>query len=223
MMKNVGLIFPHQLLEDTTVFAACDELILVEEQLFFRQFSFHKRKLAYHRATMKQYDFYLKSKGFRVNYIDTNDERSDIRTLIQRLSFEEIQLVHYIDPTDNWLEKRLQSTATAFNVSLEKHPSPLFLNDSEDFASFIARKKLFQTEFYKAQRTKRNLLMVADGGPQGGKWSFDEDNRKRYPKGFNPPLVDIPMKSSFDEEAFAYVEKHFSANPGSLSDSWNYP
>ena len=105
MMKNVGLIFPHQLIEDTSVFTACDVLILVEEFLFFRQFSFHKRKLAYHRATMKQYEFFLQSKGFTVRYIDTDDERSDIRILIQRLSTEEMNLVHYIDPTDNWLEK----------------------------------------------------------------------------------------------------------------------
>ena len=223
MMKNVGVIFPHQLLEDTTVFAACDELILVEEFLFFRQFSFHKRKLAYHRSTMKQYESFLQSKGFTVRYIDTNDERSDIRTLIQSLSMSNPPIIHYIDPTDNWLERRLQSTATTFNVSLEKHPSPLFLNDSEDFTSFSARKKLFQTEFYKAQRTKRNLLMDADGGPQGGKWSFDEDNRKRYPKGLKPPAVDVPKTTSFDDEAFAYVEKHFSANPGLLNDSWNYP
>lgn len=222
-MKNVGLIFPHQLTEDTTVFAVCDELILVEEYLFFRQFSFHKRKLAYHRSTMKQYESFLQSKGYTVRYIDTNDERSDIRRLLQYLSTLNVSIVHYIDPTDNWLEKRIKSTATSFSVSLEKHPSSLFLNDTEDFASFSARKKLFQTEFYKAQRTKRNLLMAADGGPQGGKWSFDEDNRKRYPKGLKPPDVDIPKKSSFDEEAFAYVEKHFPANPGSLFDSWNYP
>ena len=223
MMKNVGLIFPHQLMEDTGVFNACDEVYLVEECLFFRQFSFHKRKLAYHRATMKQYEFYLQAKGFTVLYIDAKDERSDIRTLIQSLSMSNPPIIHYIDPTDNWLEKRLKSSAKEIHVSLEKHPSPLFLNETDDFAPFSTRKKLFQTEFYKAQRIQRNFLMEADGGPKGGKWSFDEDNRKRYPKGLKPPEVDAPMKSSFDEEAFAYVEKHFSANPGSLSDSWNYP
>ena len=41
-MKSIGLIFPHQLMEDTTIFATCDEVFLVEEFLFFRQFSFHK-------------------------------------------------------------------------------------------------------------------------------------------------------------------------------------
>jgi deoxyribodipyrimidine photolyase-related protein len=222
-MKSIGLIFPHQLMEDTTIFTTCDEVFLVEEFLFFRQFSFHKRKLAYHRATMKQYEFYLKSKGFRVNYIDTNDERSDVRTLIQFLTTSEPPIIHYIDPTDNWLEKRIKSTATTFNVFLEKHPSPMFLNGADDFAAFTTRKKLFQTEFYKAQRIKRNLMMDTDGAPQGGKWSFDEDNRKRYPKGLKPPDVDLPKKSSFDEEANRYVEKHFSTNPGSLNDSWNYP
>jgi deoxyribodipyrimidine photolyase-related protein len=223
MMKNVGLIFPHQLMEDTGVFNACDEVYLVEECLFFRQFSFHKRKLAYHRATMKQYESFLQENGFSVRYIDTSDERSDIRTLIQGFSTEGISVVHYIDPTDNWLEKRLKSSAKAFHVSLEKHPSPLFLNESDDFAPFSTRKKLFQTEFYKAQRIQRNFLMDADGGPKGGKWSFDEDNRKRYPKGLKPPVVETPKKSIFDEEAIQYVDEHFPLNPGSLKDSWHYP
>lgn len=222
-MKDIGLIFPHQLVKDTQIFSGCKELFLVEEFLFFRQFSFHKRKLSFHRSSMKQYESFLQSQGFTVRYIDTNDERSDIRELVKFLSSDGVQVVRYMDPTDHWLEKRLTFTSDAVNLSLIKHPSPLFLNDTEDFTSFTTKKKLFQTEFYKAQRTKRNLMMEAGGGPRGGKWSFDEDNRKRYPKGLVPPQVEVPQKTLFDVEANEYVEKNFASNPGLLQDSWNYP
>ena len=36
--------------------------------------------------------------------------------------------------------------------------------------------------FYKGTRQKLNILMKKDGTPEGGKWSFDEDNRKNFQK-----------------------------------------
>ncbi len=36
--------------------------------------------------------------------------------------------------------------------------------------------------FYKETRKKLNILMSKDGNPEGGKWSFDEDNRKKITK-----------------------------------------
>ena len=40
--------------------------------------------------------------------------------------------------------------------------------------------------FYKQARLKLNLLVNPKGKPEGGKWSFDEENRKKIPK--NSPL-----------------------------------
>ena len=38
-------------------------------------------------------------------------------------------------------------------------------------------KKPFMANFYKIARNKTDILMDK-GKPKGGKWSFDEDNRK---------------------------------------------
>ena len=35
--------------------------------------------------------------------------------------------------------------------------------------------------FYKQQRIEKNILML-DDNPIGGKWSFDEENRKKFQK-----------------------------------------
>ena len=37
-------------------------------------------------------------------------------------------------------------------------------------------------------RIKFNILMDKDGVPEGGKWSFDDENRKRMPKNINLTL-----------------------------------
>lgn len=44
--------------------------------------------------------------------------------------------------------------------------------------------------FYKKIRIENNILIDSNKCPEGGRWSFDEDNRKKIPK--NTPLPDDP-------------------------------
>ena len=62
-MSSVNIIFPNQLFENCEMLDNSNAIYLVEEHLFFRQFQFHKQKLAFHRATMQFYASYLKEKG----------------------------------------------------------------------------------------------------------------------------------------------------------------
>jgi deoxyribodipyrimidine photolyase-related protein len=55
---------------------------------------------------MKNYYDFLVLKGLKVNYINSNDENSDIRKFIDQLTSTEIDKIQCIDPEDNWLEKR---------------------------------------------------------------------------------------------------------------------
>lgn len=62
-MKQINLIFPHQLFEASPLFDLDAPFYIVEEFLFFKQYKFHKQKIAFHRATMKRYaDFIQKRK-----------------------------------------------------------------------------------------------------------------------------------------------------------------
>ncbi|HAH33901.1 MAG TPA: cryptochrome/photolyase family protein, partial [Flavobacteriaceae bacterium] len=46
--------------------------------------------------------------------------------------------------------------------------------------------------FYKEQRKRRNILMDPEGKPTGGKWTFDTENRKKYPAKKVPPTISFP-------------------------------
>ena len=37
------------------------------------------------------------------------------------------------------------------------------------------------------KRRKELDILISDGQPQGGKWTFDEDNRKKIPKDYKFP------------------------------------
>ena len=82
-MKSINLIFPHQLFQNSTLFDNNAPIYLVEEYLFFKQYPFHKQKIAFHRATMKCYEDFLQTeKKLKVHYIEAIDDLSDIRKLI---------------------------------------------------------------------------------------------------------------------------------------------
>ena len=42
-------------------------------------------------------------------------------------------------------------------------------------------KKPMMANFYKISRRKSNILIV-DEKPKGGKWSYDQENRKKIPR-----------------------------------------
>lgn len=225
MNKSVNLIFPHQLFAASPLLENDHPCLLVEEFLFFRQYPFHKQKLAFHRASMKSYAQYLEEKGGRVQYVNAQEEISDVRNLIPFLAEQGVQHISMIDVTDDWLNQRITETAAQLSLELEVHPSPLFLNTPEELTTFFkpSKKKFFQTKFYISQRKKWDVLLVGDEQPLGGKWSFDAENRKKYPRKKTPPLIKYPDGDFFYDEACQYVETNFQANPGELTDFPLYP
>ncbi len=225
MKESISIIFPHQLFEKHEILSLKGRVYLVEEYLFFKEFNFHKTKLAFHRATMKSYEAYLKSKDVDIQYISSNEKKSDIRVLIKDLFKDGVKEIHYINPTDNWLEKRLKSSAEKHSISLQEYENPLFLNTREDLKSFFkpTKKKFFQTSFYKAERKRLNILVDDANEPYGGKWTYDVNNRKKYPKDKTPPEWPQLKSSKIWTEAIDYVTKHFSDNPGELKLERPYP
>ncbi len=222
MNKEAAIVFPHQLFNGTPILKLKCDIYLVEEFLFFKHYKFHKQKIAFHRASMKSYANDLESKGHFVTYIDSTSSLSDVRQLIPHLLHEGVQSFHIIDPTDNWLEKHIKSVST--DVALTWYENPLFINSKEDLQPFFkpSKKKFFQTAFYKDQRKTHNILMV-NGSPEGGKWTYDADNRKKYPKGKTPPSIQFPELSEYHKEAIEYVQQNFETHYGELSDFVSYP
>lgn len=222
-MITANILFPHQLFRQVDTLDREGEVFIVEEFLFFSQYSFHKQKLAFHRASMCFYADFLRENGFSVQYIDTDDERSDVRNLVKSLKGL-VDMVHFIDPTDDWLESRIQHCLQETGIKGVMHPSQLFLNSREDLNSFFNpdRSGFFQTEFYIEQRKRRKILLDGKERPEGGKWSYDAENRKKYPAGKNPPAVGFPKVNDYWREACAYVSSHFPENPGKL-DGFFYP
>jgi len=223
-MNNVILIFPHQLFEKHPALTKDRFVYLVEENLFFKQYKFHKQKLVFHRASMKFYKEYLVSKNYKVKYVESESNLSDIRKLIKHLKKKGFSEIHFADVVDNWLEKRIFEAAKSNGIKIKVYDSLGFINSREEIKKYFNSKKNYsQTSFYMEQRKNLDLLIDDDGKPIGGKWTYDSENRKKYPAKKIPPQITFPEQNEFVKEAIKYVNKDFSQNYGSVSEEFIYP
>ncbi len=212
---DIAFSFPNQLVEKIELYSKVKKVYLVEEYLFFNQYKYHKAKLAFARASMKFYEQYLLSKNITVEYINAQDARCDVRKLILILA-DSINTLYFYDPVDDWLNRRIVKSCKDNGVSFTMEESPIFLNNTKDLVDYFSTKKrMFQTDFYVHQRKLRNILMEEDGKPIGGKWTYDTENRLKYPKGKIAPKITFQTLNEFDLEARNYVDTNYSNNPGS--------
>ncbi len=223
-MKTAALVFPNHLFKDNPALTTTKLVYLVEENLFFKQYNFHKQKLAFHRASLKFYKDYLQKQNKQVVYIQSNSEFSDIRKLIPQLKLEGIEEIHFTEVSDDWLEKRIVKSAYLCGIKIQQFASPMFINSKEELKNYFeGRKRYSQTDFYIHQRKKLNILIDEAKSPIGGKWTFDTENRLKYPANKKPPKFNFPVANKYSLESYEYVQNNFPHNYGSLNKEFIYP
>ena len=221
---TLNLIFPHQLFKNSQLLENNFECYLVEEWLYFKQYKFHKQKIAYHRASMKWYESHLNSLEKKTFYIESTNSDCDIRLLLKKLHKKGLKKIQLFEVVDNWLHKRITETCLKLNIEIQFFESPQFINSSEETQHYFTteKKKFQQSHFYTAQRKKLDIL-VTNGKPTGGKWSYDHENRKKYPRNKIPPSIQFPDTNKFYTEAKEYTLKHFSDHLGEMKQFPLYP
>jgi len=228
-MSKAALIFPHQLFKEHPVLQAKPSTVfLVEHPLFFGDHTYparmHKQKLAYHRATMAAYQSQLERKRFNCEIAQYQRGKEPLPALCKRLSKNGNTHLIVVDVHDDLLERRLRKAAEQATLIVEVLDSPAFINTTTLNQEWRdSRKRWFMADFYQWQR-KRLGILIENEKPVGGKWSFDEDNRRRLPKKELTALPALaPVKQTVEiKEAIRSIENDFTDNPGSL-EQWHYP
>jgi deoxyribodipyrimidine photolyase-related protein len=194
------LILPHQLFDPKRFFQKGDSVTLYEHPWYFKEFPYHKKKLVFHRATMHHYQEELKKAGIATKYV-TYDQKPTIKKGTKAF-----------DPIDHAVRDELKKK------KIELLDSPLFLTKLDEIEDLLGGEKhLSMASFYIKQR-KRFDVLLQGGKPEGGKWSYDVENRKKIPKGTRLPSAYVP-KESVDLKKFKKeIEKAFPKNPGDLDD-----
>ncbi len=215
-MKKIALVFPHQVFAQHPAVQAAEVVYVLEEPLFFYDQGYaipmHKAKIVLHRASLQHYAAELRGQGKQVTYLEWAKYPSSTEMFAQVPQ----GVWQVVEVDDFVLRRRIERAAARTQSQIVWHESPLFLNTGqENLAFFSGRKRWFMADFYKHQRQKLNVLMH-DGQPVGGRWSYDEDNRKKVPKKMmgQIPKVCRPTADVYVTEAKRYAAGKFASHPG---------
>lgn len=217
--ERVRLVMPHQLFLEHLDAPRGTTFVLVEHDLMFRQYRFHAQKLVLHRASMRRFAFLLEDAGFEVVRVDTDGRTSSHAALSRVLGRLRPTDVSAYDVVDDWLERELTDVVTTWVET------PNFLTTRDQLRTYFGDgrgKRSRMQHFYAWQRQRLDVLVEGDGEPAGGRWSFDEENRKKLPRGLEVPVVTWPERHPEVDEAIAWVKRAFPDAPGD-ADSFAWP
>ena len=223
-MKKIFIVLGNQLFNPSYfekfrndhLFFICEDFQLCTYQ------KHHKHKILLFLSAMRSFADELKKKKFEVIYksIEEKDfKESYVDKLFKEIEKENVKEISMFEVEDKFFEKQLLENLKELKLNYLK--SPMFLSSRDDFKTYLNQvKKPFMANFYKKQRVDHNILVDSNNKPVGGKWSFDDENRKKLPK-----EIDLPEKFTFKETEHTkdlkeIVEKTFSHHPGKTKSFW---
>jgi deoxyribodipyrimidine photolyase-related protein len=222
--KLLTLVIADQLFQNHPAFGSQTDFVMVESGFLTSHLRYHKFKLTYILTSMREYRDYLESKSQRVHYSkldDQSDFEQILKDLFAKNEYQELQICQI---ADKYFAKYLSELCAKLNIKLTILPSEMFLTPSETIKDFVDSKKgkrLQMSDFYIQQRRRLGIMVDSEANPEVGKWSFDEDNRKKLPKTIQIPQRTVEFESKHYQEVADLIRLRFPNNPGQIpSKSW---
>ena len=222
-MKSLFLILGNQLFPQNhlnkhknSTFFMCESYDLCTFQ------KHHKLKLILFLSSMRSYADELKKNKFKVNYIDLHKDfkisyEKKLENFIKKNKYQE--LISF-EIEDKFFEKKISSLCKKNKIEWTIIQSPMFLNSRDEFKNYLSKtKKPFMANFYKIARAKTDILMD-NNKPKGGKWSFDEDNRKKLPKDIKIPEMITALETKHTKVLKQQIDNIFKNHPGEVDNFW---
>lgn len=185
----------------------------------------HKQKLVLVFSAMRHFALALKDAGWTVDYrrLDGGGSRSslgeEVAAAVRRHGAERIVAVL---GGEHRVRAAQAGWGLAAGVPAELLEDDRFLVSQRRFQDWAQlRKRLRMEDFYRWQRQETGILMV-DGGPVGGEWNLDRENRKALPKGVRAPDAPHFAPDAITREVTALVAAKFAENFGTL-DRFGWP
>jgi len=187
MKKTLRLILGDQLNHNHSWFQQMDEnvlYVLMEIRSETDYVVHHIQKVVAFFQAMRLFAGELKLKGYQVVYLQLDDVGNkqsfteNIRWISQKYNIENVE---YQLPDEYRVDQELKALSKEINLPVIVFDTEHFFTTRTEFTEFFKGKKQFLMEtFYRYMRKKHDVLMVA-GQPEGDKWNFDGDNRKKIP------------------------------------------
>jgi deoxyribodipyrimidine photolyase-related protein len=191
-------------------------------------FKYHKQKILFFLSSMREYRDSLIEEKYNIQYEELNKKTNGTSFTSHLNNYlsknKNIKRITCFEVEDLFFEKIIKDYCIDKNIELNILPSPMFISSRQEFKDYLdSVKRPFMKTFYERQRKAHKVLTVASK-PVGGKWSYDEDNRKKIPKGVIPPPVIFPKydQNKNYKDCLKLISELFNGHPGEI-DHFLYP
>ncbi len=192
-MGHTALILGDQLMRDNPALEGADRVLFVESAGGMKRVRTHRRRVHLVLSGMRHFAEELRGTGIEVV------ERRGTPSLKEGM--KEFDDVVCTAPNTFGGRRGMER----LGVTLVR--SNQFLTDPDAFGDWAGdRDRLVMEDFYRQQRRRFEVLLDADGKPEGGRWNFDTENRKPPTKGLEAPDPYRPREDAIDEEVRADID-----------------
>ena len=180
----------------------------------------HKKKIAFVFSAMRHFAAALRDEGVAVDYVTLDDPensgnlRGEVARALRRRAAKRVVVTA---PGEWRLWQDLQGWEAALGLPVEIRADERFFCTPADFAAWAKGRKALRMEyFYRELRRRTGYLMDAGGAPEGGRWNFDQDNRKALPRAVAPPPLPQVAPDATTRAVLELVDARFAAHFGDL-------
>jgi len=214
-------LFPLEYIKKTKV----KKIFMAEDFSLTTYQKHHKLKILMFLWSMRQYRDQLVKNGFVVYYNSIDDKNfkdTYENKLLKILKDEKVRTISYFEIEDHFFEDRFNKFVSDNNLETKLFQSPMFLNSRSQFVEFAKTQKslIKMASFYQKMRIKMSILIDNNKKPIGGKWSFDEENRKKISGKINIPKIPINTKDQRINNLKHKINVLFRDHPGSADYLW---
>ena len=218
-MRAVRLVYPHQLHAAQLQVEQGTRLVVVEDDLLYRQLPFHAHKLVLHRAAVARFVDRAREAGHDVDVVESRPDRTSGKGLVELIERLAPQRITVLDVVDDWLGRDCRDQLREAGYELRREDvldTPGFLTSRAQIAEQLGGGGSPRMQHFYAWQRRRLDVLVDGKQPVGGRWSFDTENRKKLPKGHAVPDPGLgpARRHTRVTEAIDWVAEHFPDAPG---------
>lgn len=187
MAKTLRLLLGDQLNSKHSWFASRDDSVtylMVELRQELTYVTHHIQKVVAYCSSMRNFARWLRSCGHQVHYVFMDDRKSEdtlAEVIITAIEQNGFACFEYLLPDEYRLDNQLEELCKQLDVPWRSYDTEHFLTERETLATFFGTKKYLMETFYRHIRRQNGWLMES-AEPEGGRWNYDKENRKKLPK-----------------------------------------
>lgn len=195
----------------------CDRILLVEETDPELWAESHSHRMIHQWAIIRHFEQEAKDKGYPVTRMQAPSFTAGLRRFLDESPELDVRLFW---PTDYQKREALSAWKQAFDGTVTIEEEAGFLIPGKEWRTLLKPDQQWKLDpLYRSFRTRFDVLMTDDRKPVGGKWSYDQDNRKKAPEHVTFPAPRFPERSPITEEVIREVKETYPdlyGNPDSF-------